>query len=63
MITTAPVPHDGHTSFACHLGLHEWAMVRDDEERTHYVCVRGDAAKPSNDPWWEFAAEAGTGFH
>jgi hypothetical protein len=63
MGTTAHASPAHHPHVSCHLGLHEWSKVRDDDQRTHYVCQRCHAAKASNEPWWEFASEAGTGFH
>ena len=37
--------------------------VRDDENLAHYACRHCDHMKAVNRPWWDFASEAGTGFH
>jgi hypothetical protein len=63
MSTPAHTSHDHHPHISCHLGLHDWDLVRDDDQRGHYACQHCDHVKASNEPWWDFASDAGTGFH
>lgn len=64
MSATAPQTRaQHHPHLTCHLGVHTWTKIRDDEGRTHYACRYCDRIKVANEPWWEFASEAGTGFH
>jgi hypothetical protein len=60
-------PSRGHKSnnphTACHLGLHDWTQVRSDDSRTYYACRFCDHIKAANEPWWDFASQAGVGLH
>ena len=63
MNTTATDPRIHNVHVSCHLGMHDWVRVRDDENLAHYACRHCDHMKAVNRPWWDFASEAGTGFH
>jgi hypothetical protein len=52
-----------NTRRACHLGMHAWTQVHRDDGRTYYACQFCDHIKAANEPWWEFASQAGVGFH
>jgi hypothetical protein len=63
MISTTQAHRTDHPHVSCHLGMHDWMKVRDDEGRAHFVCRHCDHMKAASEPWWGFASEAGTGFH
>jgi len=52
-----------HPHAGCHLGLHDWMPVQRDDGRTYYACRFCDHIKSGNEPWWEFASQAGVGLH
>ena len=52
-----------HPHAGCHLGLHDWMPVQRDDGRTYYACRFCDHIKAGNEPWWEFASQAGVGLH
>jgi len=56
MLTALPVPRTNDTTLACHLGIHDWMKIRDDEWRVHFRCRHCDHTKADNSAWWEFTS-------
>ena len=55
MTTTSP-KMPAHPTVACHLGMHDWTKIRDDEWHVHFKCEHCDHVKADNSAWWEFTA-------
>jgi hypothetical protein len=63
MSLTTPAISREHPHLTCHLGMHDWMKIRDDEWHIHFKCRHCDHIKADNSAWWDFASGAGTAFH